>query len=149
VYIAGNTALALLLASRAARRHPALAVLEASAWRPALSALLAPSVGHRLLPDVVPAPSAPPDWKNAQLAPVLAFLDAELARGAFLYGAEPRSDLSVAGMTTYFRHAPGSLRARGATSRPGSRASRRSRRGRRARIRCGGDACVPTPDRGS
>ena len=79
---------------------------EASAWQPALSAVLAGCVGHRLLPNVLPAPDAPPDWKNAQLAPVLAHLDAALARGAFLCGSEPTlADLSVAGMTTYFRFA--------------------------------------------
>jgi glutathione S-transferase len=79
---------------------------ESSAWQPALSAVLAACVGHRLLPQVVPAPGAPPDWKNAQLAPVLAHLDAALSSRAFLCGAEPTlADLSVAGMTTYFRFA--------------------------------------------
>lgn len=79
---------------------------EASAWQPALSGVLAPCVGHRLLPNVLPAPSEPPDWKHAQLAPLLVFLDSALARGAFLCGSEPTiADLSVAGMTTYFRHA--------------------------------------------
>jgi len=79
---------------------------EASAWQPALSTVLAPCVGHRLLPDVVPAPASPPDWKNAQLAPLLAFLEAELAGRAFLAGAEVTiADFAVAGMTTYFHHA--------------------------------------------
>jgi glutathione S-transferase len=79
---------------------------EASAWQPALSAVLAPCVGHRLLPTVVPAPSAPPEWTSPQVAPLFAFLDAELAARAYLCGAEPTiADLSVAGMTTYFRHA--------------------------------------------
>jgi glutathione S-transferase len=79
---------------------------EASAWQPALSTVLAACVGHRLLPSVVPAPSAPPEWKHPQLAPLLAFLDAALARSAFLCGSELTiADLSVAGMTTYFRHA--------------------------------------------
>jgi glutathione S-transferase len=80
---------------------------EASAWQPALSAVLAACVGHRLLPNVLPAPSAPPDWQSPQLTPLLAFLESELARGiAFLCGDELTiADLSVAGMTTYFRHA--------------------------------------------
>ena len=79
---------------------------EASAWQPALSAVLAPCVGHRLAPQHVPAPSAPPDWRSPQLAPLLAHLDAELARRAFLCGSELTiADLSVAGMTTYFRQA--------------------------------------------
>ena len=80
---------------------------ESSAWQPALSSVLAPCDGHRLVPSVVPAPAAPPDWQSPQLAPLLAFLDAELARGlAFLCGGELTiADLSVAGMTTYFLHA--------------------------------------------
>jgi glutathione S-transferase len=79
---------------------------EASAWQPALSTVLAQCVGHRLLPNVLPAPSAPPDWKNAQLVQPLVCLDSALARGAFLCGGELTiADLSVAGMTTYFKHA--------------------------------------------
>lgn len=79
---------------------------ESSHWQPALSALLAPCVGHRLLPDTVPAPASPPDWQNAQLKPLLALLDAQLADRAFLTGRELTiADFSVAGMTTYFQHA--------------------------------------------
>ncbi len=79
---------------------------EASAWQPALSALLAPCVGHRLLPDVVPAPASPPDWRDPAIAPLLALLDDELGGREFLCGsALTIADLSVAGMTTYFRHA--------------------------------------------
>ena len=79
---------------------------ESSAWQPALSALLAPCVGHRLLPTVVPAPSAAPDWQSPQLTPLLAHLEAQLAGRAFLCGPELTiADLSVAGMTTYFRYA--------------------------------------------
>ena len=79
---------------------------EASAWQPALSALLAPCVGHRLLPDVVPAPAAPPDWRGPTIAPLLDLLEDELAEREFLCGsALTIADLSVAGMTTYFRHA--------------------------------------------
>ncbi len=78
---------------------------EASAWQPALASALAPCVGHRLLPKVLPAPSAPPDWKSAQLTPLLAYLDAELESRAFLCGSNVTiADFSVAGMTTYFRH---------------------------------------------
>ncbi len=79
---------------------------EASAWQSALSAVLAPGVGHRLLPKIIPAASASPDWQSPQLTPLLAFLDAGLADHTFLCGAELTiADLSVAGMTTYFRHA--------------------------------------------
>lgn len=79
---------------------------EASAWQPALTALLAPCVGHRLLPDVVPAPAAPPDWRAPTITPLLDLLERELAGREFLRGsALTIADLSVAGMTTYFRHA--------------------------------------------
>ena len=79
---------------------------ESSAWQPALSALLAPCVGHRLLPKIVPAPTTAPDWQSLQVAPLLGFLDAQLAGRAFLTGPELTiADLAVAGMTTYFAHA--------------------------------------------
>ena len=79
---------------------------ESSAWQPALSVLLAPCVGHRLLPKVVPAPPTAPDWQSAETAPLLASLDAQLAGRMFLTGPELTiADLAVAGMTTYFRHA--------------------------------------------
>ena len=77
---------------------------ESSAWQPALSALLAPCVGHRLLPKIVPAPTTAPDWQSPQLTPLLAFLDTQLAGRAFLTGPELTiADLAVAGMTTYFK----------------------------------------------
>jgi glutathione S-transferase len=79
---------------------------ESSLWQPALSALLAPTVGHRLLPSIVPAPASAPDWKTAALVPLLALLESQLATRAFLIGTTPTlADFSVAGMTTYFRHA--------------------------------------------
>jgi glutathione S-transferase len=79
---------------------------EASLWQPALSTLLAPCVGHRLLPAVVSAPGREPDWKSAALVPLLALLEDQLATRAFLLGAAPTlADFSVAGMTTYFRYA--------------------------------------------
>lgn len=84
---------------------------ESSAWQPALSAVLAPIVGHRLLPKVLSAlagapPPSEPDWAHAQLAPQLAFLEGQLAGRAFLTGPElTLADFAVAGMTTYFRAA--------------------------------------------
>jgi glutathione S-transferase len=79
---------------------------ESSLWQPALSALLAPVVGHRLLPNVVPAPKSPPDWRDARLLPLLALLEAQLAARRYLTGTElTLADFSVAGMTTYFCHA--------------------------------------------
>ncbi|MGH7291045.1 MAG: glutathione S-transferase family protein [Myxococcota bacterium] len=79
---------------------------ESSHWQPSLSLVLAPIVGHRLLPKVVPAPASAPDWAHAQLAPQLAFLEAQLAGRAFLTGSElTLADFAVGGMTTYFRAA--------------------------------------------
>jgi glutathione S-transferase len=79
---------------------------EAAHWQPALIGVLAPFVGHRLLPERVPAPAAPPDWRDERLAPLLAELERTLDAQPFLAGAEPTiADLSVAGMTTYFRAA--------------------------------------------
>ncbi len=76
---------------------------ESSAWQPALSGLLAPTVGHRLLPKIVPAPAADPDWQSAQVTPLLAILNSQLGGRAFLTGPELTiADLAVAGMTTYF-----------------------------------------------
>ncbi len=77
---------------------------EASQWQPALAAVLAPAVGHRLRPDVVPVPPAPPDWHDAPLLPLLRFLDARLRDRPFLCGeALTLADLSVAGMAMYLR----------------------------------------------
>lgn len=79
---------------------------EASLWQPALSTVLAPCVGHRLLPEIVPAPVSAPDWADAKLAPLLALLESQLSRRPFLTGSElTLADFAVAGMTTYFHHA--------------------------------------------
>jgi glutathione S-transferase len=79
---------------------------EAAQWQPALIGVLAPFVGHRLLPDVVPAPPGAPDWRDERLAPLLAELERTLAAQPFLAGeALTIADLSVAGMATYLRAA--------------------------------------------
>lgn len=79
---------------------------ESAHWQPALTAVLAPVVRHHLLPDVFPDPPADPDWSHEDLAPLLIALEAELTRRPFLAGdALTIADLSVAGMTTYFRAA--------------------------------------------
>jgi glutathione S-transferase len=62
---------------------------ESAHWQPALSAVLAPHVGHRLLPDAVPAPDEPPDWSDARLRPLLDRLERELGERAFVAGDEP------------------------------------------------------------
>lgn len=79
---------------------------EAAHWQPALIGVLSGFVGHRLLPDVVPPPAAPPDWGAAALAPLLDTLERQLAARAFLAGESVTiADFCVAGMMTYFRPA--------------------------------------------
>jgi len=79
---------------------------ESAHWQPALVAVLEAHVGHRLLPQVLPAPSAPPDWQHAQLDPLLDRLERQLRERPFVAGGEPSlADFSVGGMTTYFRAA--------------------------------------------
>jgi len=76
---------------------------EASQWQPALTGVLAAHVGHLLLPDVVPAPDAPPAWQGPALSGCLALLEGRLRDRAFLCGDSPSlADFSVGGMTTYF-----------------------------------------------
>lgn len=77
---------------------------ESAHWQPALTPVLAPLVGHKLKPQAVPAPTAPPDWGNQQIRPLLERLEAQLESSAFLAGDELTiADFSVAGMMTYFR----------------------------------------------
>lgn len=79
---------------------------ETSHWQPAIGVVLAPAVGHRLLPDVVPAPTSEPHWENAELHRWLTFLDSHLGRQNFLVENELTiADFAVAGMMTYFRFA--------------------------------------------
>lgn len=95
--------------SRDARTRAAISrwlFWEAAHWQPVLTGVLAPFVGHALLPDVVPAPAAAPTWQSESLAPLLATLETQLVAQPFLAGAELTiADFSVAGMMTYFRAA--------------------------------------------
>lgn len=77
---------------------------ESAHWQPALIALLSPIVGHRLLPEKVPAPQALPEWRSPPAASVLDTLEAACARQAFIAGSElTLADYSIAGMMTYFK----------------------------------------------
>ena len=95
------------LFSRDARERAAISswlFWESAHWQPALVPVLSAFVGHKLLPDVVPAPSGDPDWESELLAPLLRRLDAHLADHLFLaQDALTIADFSVAGMGTYFR----------------------------------------------
>jgi glutathione S-transferase len=76
---------------------------ESAHWQPTLAGLLSACVGHRLLPNLVPAPAAEPDWNAAALAPLMGVLDTTLSASSFLAGEELSiADFAVAGMTTYF-----------------------------------------------
>ncbi|MGO9950190.1 MAG: glutathione S-transferase family protein [Steroidobacteraceae bacterium] len=76
---------------------------ESAHWQPALAALLSACVGHRLLPKLVAAPAAQPDWSAAAVAPLMNMLQATLSASSFLVGDELSiADFAVAGMTTYF-----------------------------------------------
>jgi glutathione S-transferase len=76
---------------------------ECGHWQPVLTTILAASVGHRLLPDVVPRPALDVDWNAAELRPLLAVLNRALSETPFLAGDEiTLADFAVAGMVTYF-----------------------------------------------
>lgn len=79
---------------------------EAAHWQPAVTTVLAAFVGHRLLPDVLPAPTRDPDWADEAFRAQLGRLEARLAESPWLAGGDASlADLSVAGMATYFRAA--------------------------------------------
>jgi glutathione S-transferase len=97
-----------LLSARAPERAHVFRWLfwEAAHWQPALVEALAPTVAHALFPDRAPAPEAPVDWHGEDLRRVVSPLEEQLAAQPFVAGPElTLADLSVAGMTTYFRAA--------------------------------------------
>ena len=69
--------------------------------------VLSPIVGHLLLPDLVPAPTSPPNWSDPAFSAQVRFLDTHLHGRQYLLGDElTLADFSVAGMTMYL-HAAG------------------------------------------
>lgn len=79
---------------------------EASQWQPACSKVLEQSVGHKLIPNLVPAPLQSPDWKSPLMKRQLNYIDSHLNENAYLLGGSfTIADLSIAGMMTYFHHA--------------------------------------------
>ena len=79
---------------------------ESAHWQPTLVAFLSEWVGHRLLPERIPAPKQAPDWSTAAVQSVLNTLETGLRADAFLAGpAATIADFAVAGMTTYFKAA--------------------------------------------
>jgi len=79
---------------------------ESSHWQPTISSVLASAVGHHLLPNIIPAPTESPNWKNPELSRLLVYLNSHLEHHPFLSNDELTiSDISVASMMTYFRFA--------------------------------------------
>lgn len=79
---------------------------ESAHWQPSISVVLAPVVGHRLLPNLMPAPSGEPDWRHQEFYRWITYLNSYLAQHDFLANNELSiADFSVAGMMTYFRFA--------------------------------------------
>lgn len=77
---------------------------ESAHWQPVLIQALSSFVGHKLRPQIVPAPSDPPEWENEQLQPLLKRLETHLQNHMFLAcGRLTIADFSVGGMMTYFR----------------------------------------------
>lgn len=79
---------------------------EAAHWQPAISMVLAPAVGHRLLPNVFPEPAERPNWTHQEFNRCITYLNLHLTRHPFLANNELTiADFAVAAMMTYFRFA--------------------------------------------
>lgn len=76
---------------------------EAAHWQPTITTVLGATVGHALMPEIVPEPSSDPDWLNKDFVGLAHYLDGILNQTDYLCGdALSLADLSVAGMMTYF-----------------------------------------------
>ena len=97
------------LSSREPRRRADVArwlFWEAAHWQPALIPVLAPFVGHHVLPESVRPPATTVRWDDATVHDRLVFLDAHLTGRGVLVGEETTlADFAVAGMMTYARAA--------------------------------------------
>ncbi|TAK72948.1 MAG: glutathione S-transferase family protein [Gammaproteobacteria bacterium] len=79
---------------------------ESSHWQPAISAVLAPAVGHHLLPNLFPQPSENPNWNHPEFKHWATYLNTHLIQHDFLSNNTLTiADFSVAAMMTYFRFA--------------------------------------------
>jgi len=79
---------------------------ESSHWQPALSTVLAPVVGHHLLPHVIPAPKEAPNWQHPDFNRWVTYLNSRLTQHSHVVNDRLTiADFSVAGMMTYFRFA--------------------------------------------
>lgn len=79
---------------------------ESSHWQPSTSVVLSGVVGHRLIPHLVPAPLAEPNWADPNFDNNVKFLESHLKNVKFLTGSDLTiADFSIAGMMTYFKFA--------------------------------------------
>ena len=76
---------------------------ESSQWQPVLTSVMGQYVGHRLLPEIIPAPQSKLDWNMEQCVKQLNYLENTLSNEEWLVNQElSLADYSVAAMTTYF-----------------------------------------------
>lgn len=79
---------------------------EQSHWQTSISAVLAPVVGHALVPALIPEPKESPNWKHSEFHKWVTFLNTHLDKKQFLVNNQfSIADISVAAMMTYFRFA--------------------------------------------
>ena len=91
---------------------------ESAHWQPVLSTVMEQHVGHRLLPDIIPAPDRQANWDNEEAQRQLHYLETQLADSRYLVGGQlSLADFSVAAMMTYvnatgfpFEHYPNIVR---------------------------------------
>lgn len=77
---------------------------ECSQWQPLITRIVEVHVGHKVLPEIVPAPKSGPDWGIEQGIKQLGLLENVLADRIWLTGRGlTLADYSVAAMTTYFK----------------------------------------------
>lgn len=79
---------------------------EQSHWQPSISAVLAPIVGHALVPALFPEPNESPNWNHPEFHKYVTYLNEYLGKNRFLVNRQfSVADISVAAMMTYFRFA--------------------------------------------
>lgn len=78
--------------------------MESSQWQPLIAKIVQADVGHKLLPQIFPAPSAMASWGLKEDISQFKFLEHVLADREWLLGQRiSLADYLVAAMTTYFK----------------------------------------------
>ena len=76
---------------------------EGSQWQPLLINILGDCVGHKLLPDIFPAPQQKPNWHHDQATKTFSYLENHLSSRTWLVNERiTLADYAVSGMATYF-----------------------------------------------